>query len=168
MAAGKNSATAPAKKDLVITRVFDAPRERVWKAWTEPERCMRWWGPNGFTCPVCRIDLRLGGAYLNCMRSPEGQDYWSTGVYREIVPPERLVFTDSFADEQGNVVPATHYGMNADYPLEMLVTATFEELDGQTRLTLKHAGLPPGEELDNCRVGWSESFDKLAEALAKG
>jgi len=112
--------------------------------------------------------VRLGGAYCSCLRSREGQDYWSTGVYREIEPPERLVFTDSFADEQGNVVPATYYGMNADYPLEMLVTATFEELDGQARLTLKHAGLPPGEDLDNCRVGWSESFDKLVEALAKG
>jgi uncharacterized protein YndB with AHSA1/START domain len=167
MVEGKSTAKEPAGKDLVITRVFDAPREFVWNAWTEPETSMKWWGPKGFTCPVCRIDLRVGGAYFNCMRSPEGQDYWSTGVYREIVPPERLVCTDSFADEKGNVVPATHYGMSADFPLEMLVTVTLEEEAGKTRLTLEHVGLPPGEDLDNCRVGWSESFDKLAEVLER-
>lgn len=167
MATGKSPATTPGGEDLIITRVFDAPRKLVWTAWTEPESMMRWWGPKGFTCPVCRIDLRVGGAYLNCMRSPEGQNYWSTGVYREIIPPERLVCTDCFADEQGNVVPATHYGMSADFPLEMLVTVTFEEEQGKTKFTLKHEGLPPGEDLDNCREGWSQSFDKLAELLAK-
>ena len=154
-------------QDLVIVRSFDAPRALVWQAWTEPERCMRWWGPKGFTTPFCTIDLRVGGTYLNCMRSPEGQDYWSTGVYREIVPLERIVCTDSFADADGRVVPATHYGMSADFPLEMLVTVTFEEETGKTRFTLRHAGLPPGEDLDNCRTGWNESFDKLAELLAK-
>jgi uncharacterized protein YndB with AHSA1/START domain len=167
MATRKNPATGSAGPELVITRVFDAPRERVWKAWTEPELCMRWWGPKGFTCPVCRIDLRVGGTYFNCMRSPEGQDYWSTGVYREIVPPERVVCTDCFADEKGNIVPATHYGMSADFPLEMLVTVTFEEQDGKTRLTLKHAGLPPGKDMEDCREGWSQSFDKLAEVVAQ-
>lgn len=168
MTAGKSPVGESTEGVLVITRVFDAPRELVWKAWTEPESMMRWWGPKGFTCPVCRIDLRVGGAYLNCMRSPEGVDYWSTGVYREIVPPERLVCTDSFADEAGNVVPATHYGMSADFPLEMLVTVTFEEQEGKTKFTLKHAGLPPGEDFDNCCAGWGQSLDKLAEALAKG
>ena len=71
---------------VVITRVFDAPRELVWRAWTECERLMRWWGPKGFTTPFCKIDLRAGGVYRNSMRSPEGKDYWSTGTYREIVP----------------------------------------------------------------------------------
>jgi uncharacterized protein YndB with AHSA1/START domain len=73
-------------KELIITRIFDAPRELVWKAWTEPEQLMRWWGPKSFTSPVCKIDLRVGGVYLYCMRSPEGQDYWNTGVYKEIIP----------------------------------------------------------------------------------
>lgn len=168
MAAGKSSATESEARDLLIIRVFEAPRGRVWKAWTDPESMMGWWGPKGFTCPVCRIDLRVGGAYLNCMRSPEGQDYWSTGVFREIVPTERLVYTDSFADEKGDVVPATHYGMSADFPLEMLVTVTFEEQGGKTRLALRHAGLPPGKDLDDCRAGWNESFDKLADVLARG
>jgi uncharacterized protein YndB with AHSA1/START domain len=94
------------KSELIITRVFDAPRELVWKAWTEPERVKQWWGPRGFTSPFCKIDLRVGGSYLFSMRSPDGQDFWSTGVYREIIPQERIVATGSFADEKGNVVPA--------------------------------------------------------------
>ena len=153
------------QQELVITRVFDAPRELVWKAWTEPERFMQWWGPKGFTSPVCKIDLRVGGKYLSCMRSPEGKDYWSTGVYREIVEPERIVCTDSFADEEGNVAPATYYGMSPDFPLEMLVTVTFEEHEGKTKLTLQHVGIPAGENSDLAEAGWNESFDKLAESL---
>lgn len=153
--------------ELVITRIFDAPREWVWRAWTVPEYVMRWFGPKEFTTPFCEIDLRVGGKYLSCMRSPEGQDYWSTGVYREIVAPERLVVTDSFADKEGNVVSASHYGMNPDIPLEMTVTLTLEEQEGKTKMTLTHVGLPPGEDRDNARAGWNESFDKLAEYLGE-
>ena len=71
---------------ITITREFDAPREKVWRAWTDPDRLMKWWGPKGFTSPFCKIDLRVGGKYLYDMRSSEGRDYWSTGTYREIVP----------------------------------------------------------------------------------
>src|ERR671919_1560212 len=127
------------KQEIVIIRIFDAPRELVWKAWTDPEHFKRWWGPKDFTCPFCEMDFRVGGKYLNCMRSPEGQDYWSTGIYREIIPMERIVFTDCFADEKGNVVPATHYGFSADFHLEMLVTVIFEDQNGKTKLTLKHS-----------------------------
>jgi uncharacterized protein YndB with AHSA1/START domain len=162
-----NPPDAPAERELVITRVFDAPRELVWKVWTDPERVKRWWGPKNFTAPVCTIDLRVGGAYLYCMRSPEGQDYWGTGVYREIVPLERIVCTDSFADEKGNQVPASHYGMGGDWPSELRVTVTFEEHEGKTTITLRHAGIPAGEMSDLTKAGWNESFDKLAEALAK-
>ena len=151
--------------DLVITRVFDAPIEQVWKAWTEPERIMRWWGPQDFTAPSCTIDFRVGGKYLFCMRSPEGQDYWSTGVIKEIVPLERLVYTDSFADANGNVVPASHYGMSDDFPNELVVTVLFEELPGKTKMTLKHAGFPPGEMKEMAGQGWSTSFDKMANSL---
>jgi uncharacterized protein YndB with AHSA1/START domain len=159
------SATKPVGKELVITRVFDAPREKVWKAWTEPERCKRWWGPKGFTSPVIEIDLRVGGTYLSCMRSPEGQDFWSTGVYQEIVEPARLVYTDSFADEKGIVVPAAHYGMGGDWPLKLLVTVTFEEEGGKTIMTLQHVGIPVGKMSELCEAGWKQSFDKLAEVL---
>jgi uncharacterized protein YndB with AHSA1/START domain len=150
---------------VVITRTFDAPRELVWKAWTEPERFMRWWGPKDFTSPLCKIDLRVGGRFLWCMRWPDGRDNYNTGEYREIVPFERLVYTDSFSDADGNVVPATHYGMSADIALEMQVTVTFEERDGKTTMTLTHAGLPAGEMTDMTSQSWNESFDKLAESL---
>ena len=99
------------------------------------------------------------------MRSPDGKDYWSTGVYREIVPLQRIVATDSFADEKGNVVPATHYGMSPDLPLEFVITVTFEEYQGKTRLTLTHKGFPSGRDSEMASQGWNESFDKLAETL---
>jgi len=152
-------------RELIITRLFDAPRKLVWKAWTEPERSMRWWGPKGFTSPVFKIDLRVGGESFSCMRSPDGKDICGKGFYREIVPFERLVVTDSFADEKGNIVPASHYGMSEDFPLEMLITVTFEEHDGKTKLTLKHAGMPTGPDSEGAQQGWNESFDKLAEYL---
>jgi uncharacterized protein YndB with AHSA1/START domain len=158
------TATAPQTETVEITRTFRAPRELVWKAWTDREQFKRWWGPKEFTCPVCRIDLRVNGTYLNCMRSPDGTEYWSTGIYREIIPEERIVCTDSFADNEGNVVPATYYGMSEDFPLEMLITATFTEDDAKTTLTLKHEGLP-AESVEDTRAGWSESFDKLAAFL---
>jgi uncharacterized protein YndB with AHSA1/START domain len=106
-------------QDLVITRIFDAPRELVWKAWTEPEQVMRWWGAKIITSPACKIDSRVGGKYHFCMRMPDGQDVWSTGVYKEIVPLERIVKTDSFADAEGNVVPGSYYGLEEDFPLEL-------------------------------------------------
>ena len=159
--------SAPAKtEELVIERVFDAPRELVWKAWTEPEAMMQWWGPKGYTTPHSEMDLRVGGKWLSCMRSPDGQDIWGVGVYREVVPLERIVTTDSFSDEHGNVVPASHYGMEGDFPLEMLITVTFEDLGGKTKMTLRHAGLPAGEHQAGANQGWSESLDKLAEYLA--
>ena len=153
--------------EIVITRLFDAPRELAWKAWTDPNLVMQWWGPKNFTSPSCRIDLRVGGTYLFDMRSPDGHDYWSTGVYREIVEPERIVCTDSFADEKGNVVPATYYGMSSDIPAEMLVTVTFAVQSGRTRLTLRHAGLPEGGISDMTKAGWNESLDKFAGVLAQ-
>ncbi len=160
-----NDATNAVAQELVITRIFDAPRELVWQVWTEPERLMRWWGPKDYTSPVCKIDLRVGGKYLYCMRSPEGKEFWSTGMYQEIVPPERLVMTDSFADKDGNVVPASHYGMGEDFPLELQVTVTFEEQDGKTKMTLRHVGFPAGQMREMADGGWNESFDKLAESL---
>jgi uncharacterized protein YndB with AHSA1/START domain len=159
-----SSAKLPVREELVITRVLDAPREAVWKAWTDPTRFMLWWGPKGFISPACKIDLRVGGKYLACMRSPEGQEYWSTGVYREIVPRVKLVYTDNFSDANGNVVPASHYAMQGDWPSELLVTVTFEEDGRKTIMTLRHVGIPP-ETIIDCEAGWSGSFDKLAGIL---
>lgn len=172
MTAKSNEQTAKAiKRDLVITRIFDAPRELVWKAWTEAEMVMRWHGPKIFTCPSAKIDFRVGGKFLFCMRSDSGPEIWrkglwSTGIYKEIVPLEKIVCTDSFADEKGNVVPATYYDMGSNIPMEMLLTVTFEEVDGnRTKMTLIHSGLPDEENLEGADQGWNESLDKLAEIL---
>lgn len=151
---------------LTISRMINAPREAVWKAWTEPERIKKWWGPKPFTAPAARVDLRVGGKYVFDMRSPDGKDYWSTGIYREIKPMERIVATDSFADEKGNVVPATKYGFKADFPAELLLTTTFEEVDGKTKLTLRHEGFP-ADQVEGAREGWTTSLEKLEESLTE-
>jgi uncharacterized protein YndB with AHSA1/START domain len=159
------------RNELTIIRIFDAPRELVWKAWTDQDMLAKWWGPKHFTSPVNKADLRVGGKYLNCMQSPDGKKFWSTGIYREIVPFEKLVMTDSFADENGNVIPASQYGFGSDFPLEMLITVTLEEhppaLGGKTKLILTHSGIDTLNETDlgNMKQGWSESFDKLSESL---
>lgn len=156
--------TVKTERELEITRVLEAPRELVWRAWTEAELFRRWFGPKGFTIPHCTIDLRVGGKYLFCMRSPEWQDFWGTGTYREIRPLERLVNTDSFADAQGKVVPATDYGMEG-LPLEMLVTVTLEGQGNKTKMTVRHDGLPAGAHREGAGEGWRQSFEKLAALL---
>jgi len=153
------------KNELVITRIFNAPRSLVWKAWSKPEELMNWWGPKNFTSPVWELDFRVGGKYLFCMRSPDGQNYWATGIYKDIIEYEKIVYTDSFADEKGNVVPGSHYGMGEDFPKEMTVTVTFEDAGGKTKMTLVHAGMPEGEHSKMANIGWNESFDKLTSIL---
>lgn len=157
--------TSTVTRALEITRFFDAPRELVWQAWTDPQHLMRWWGPEHFTSPRCTLDLRVGGKFLFCMQAPDGQKFWSTGVYQEVIAPERIVYTDSFADEQGNAVPASYYGMGEDIPFTMQVTVTFEDIAGETKMTLRHEGIPAGEMSEMTAQGWNGSFDKLAESL---
>lgn len=155
--------------DLVITRRFNAARERVWKAWTDPVQVMRWWGPNAFVSPFCDIDFRIGGKYLFCMQSDEGPEIWkkgiwSTGEYLEIEPMTKIVCTDSFADEKGNVVSGSYYGMD-EFPLALEIAVTFSDAgEGETEMTLRHRGLPVSM-IDECRTGWQESFDKLEASL---
>jgi uncharacterized protein YndB with AHSA1/START domain len=157
----KNVKQEPAvQNELVIHRVFDKSARELWKAWTEPEIFKKWWGPNGFTCPESSMEARKGGHYLNCMRSPDGKEFWSTGEIKEFVPERKLVISDSFADEKGNVIPASEYGMQGDWPSELLITIELEEADGATKMKLTHEGIPP-EMHDECMQGWNESFDKL-------
>ncbi len=155
------------KKDneFTITRYFDASREQVWKAWTEPEQMMKWWGPKTFTSPSCKIDLRAGGKYLFCMRASDGKDYWSSGTYREIVSERKLLFTDNFADEKGNTVPASYYGFKEEFQQDLNVTVTLENQKNGTKMILKHAGMPAGEMSNLAILGWNESFDKLEKSL---
>ncbi len=163
----KSDDAGSAGQGAFVARVFGAPRELVFAAWTEPERLKRWWGPEGFTTPYCEIDLREGGLFLYCMRSPEGRDSWGRGVFREVVVPERLVLAMSFADAEGNAVPPTHYGLGPDWPLESLLSVTFEERAGATRVAVRHEGAPSGPDGDGTRRGWAEILDALAAYLAK-
>lgn len=152
-------------RDLVLSRVFNAPPEIVWQAWTQPERLTRWFAPEHFTASAAKVDLRPDGQFLYCMRSPEGAEFWGKGVYREIVPPERLVYVDSFSDENGSPVKPEQYGLSPDYPAETLVTVTLEEQGGRTLLRLRHSGLPAGEGSDMTEAGWRSQLDQLADAL---
>ena len=143
--------------DLVITRIFDAPRELVWKAWTDPRLVMQWWGPKGFTSPSCEIDLRVGGRYLFCMRAPDGQEFWSGGEYTEIIAPEKIVAVLFYADKNGKVEPAN------SNDVEVRDVVTFEEIgSGQTKLTFKRSHWDEGED-----TGSNQIFDKLAVFVAE-
>lgn len=148
---------------MVITRTFDAPRELVWKAWTDPKYVMQWWGPKGFTAPVCKIDFRVGGKFLCCMRTPEGQEFWNAGEYHEIVPNEKIVSSMYFADSEGNKVEPEHYGIEHEAIENAYDVITFEDLgNGQTRLTF--VGNETMEEATKSGQveGWYQILDKFA------
>lgn len=151
------------QQTITIQRVMNVPVDLVWQAWTNPDFFKKWWGPVKYSCPACSIDLKTGGKYLYCMRSAEGNDTWGTGIYKEIIPEKKLVYTDSFADNKGNVVPASYYNM-PEMPLEVLVTVDFEEVAGKTTMCLQHNGLPE-EIADDCIKGWQSSFDKLENVM---
>ena len=120
--------------------------------------------PRGFTCPSSKMEAKVGGKYLNCMRGPDGKEYWSTGVVKELIPERKLVVTDSFSDDKGNIKPASEYGMPGNWPKELLITVYLEEADGATKMKLKHQGIP-NEMREDCIKGWNESFDKLEENI---
>ena len=173
MAAKSKEATASSDLEFVITRVFDAPRALVWKAWTEPERMMRWWGPKGSTMLDCKMDLRPGGIFHYRMRYINGQDMWGKFVYREIVAPERLVFINSFSDAEGGL---TRHPLSPTWPLEMVSTLTLSEHQGTTTLTMQWIPLSPTESErktfeaghQSMQQGWTGTLDQLAEYLGGG
>ncbi len=141
-------------REFVITRIFDASRERVFNAWIDPEILKQWSAPRGFTITHGSGELRPGGAWRCCMHSPEGADLWLGGIYREIVLPERLVFTHAWDDKDRK--PGK----------ETLVTVSFADLRGKTSLTFHQQGFESRESRDGHQAGWNECFDRLAEILA--
>lgn len=138
-------------RELIITRMFNAPRDLVWKAWTEPERLEHWWGPEGFTLPFLEMDMRPGGAWRACMRGPDGMNYWQHGVCRALVPPERLEYTLIWDNDP------TH---------EMLVTVVFVDRGKQTEMTFRQSQFKSVAERDGHQGGWSSAFNRLAAYLA--
>jgi len=159
-------------EEFAITRVFDAPRERVWKAWTEAECLKQWWGPKGFTVHTSKVDLRPGGVFHYGMKAPDGSDMWGRFVYREIKAPERLVLIVSFSDPKGGV--SRHPG-HMSWPLQMMSTVTFEAQGGKTKVTVRwipheatEAERKTFEEgRDGMKQGWTGTFDQFAAYLAK-
>jgi uncharacterized protein YndB with AHSA1/START domain len=152
-------------KSLKITRLFNAPVRQVWKYWTDPNDYLCWTGSKDFSGCDTQIDFRVGGKFLSCMQGPDGKKIWGTGTYKEIIEPNRFVYSDSFADEHGNIVPASYYGMTEEFPLEMEVEVTLEDEGKNTRLNLEYCGLPSGVAIEQARQGWNESFDKLEHCL---
>jgi uncharacterized protein YndB with AHSA1/START domain len=146
--------TAERPLTLTLTRLYDAPRELVFRAWTEPEHLRRWCAPTGFTIPDSDGDLRPGGAWRATMRAPDGEEHRLTGTYREIVPPERLVFTHAWLDADGRA------------GIETLVTVTLEDQGGRTFLTLVQTGFESTASRDGHAGGWTETLDRLAGHLA--
>jgi uncharacterized protein YndB with AHSA1/START domain len=158
------------KEDLVVKRIIDAPLEMVWKAWTEPEHVMRWWGPKNYTSPNCIIDLREGGKYIFCMRAPieqGGQDSYTTGVYNKIVPMERLEFTQSLSDKDGNIIDPSQAGMPPDFPKELRTIIVFKAKGEMTELTITEYDWTVGQMYVYSLAGLHQSLDKLAESLTK-
>jgi uncharacterized protein YndB with AHSA1/START domain len=141
-------------RELVISRVFDAPRRLVFRTWTDPEMAVHWWGPQGFTSISCEMDVRPGGEWRRTVRSPSGDLHRARGVYREIAAPERLVFTYAWEDADGWPGPVT------------VVSVVFVELDGRTELTLRQAIFETAAARDAHRGGWTGCLERLAEYLA--
>ncbi len=173
----KTETVAPEKsttRDFVISRLLEAPRALVFQAWTDPNRLAQWWGPRNFTNPVCRLDVRPGGAHRVVMRSPEGVDYPLKGVYREVVQPERLVMTLDCSEHpaEWHDLVKPHRAPGEDNPAgEMIETVTFDDVGGKTRLTVRircrSAAIRDALLNMGMTEGWSETLERLAEHLAK-
>lgn len=149
-------------REFVMERTFDAPRKLVFEAYSDCKHLAHWWGPKGWTLPVCKIDFRPGGVWLYCMRGSEGAESWGKAIYREIVEPERIVHLDTFVDETGNLIEGTP---------EMLITVMFEEQGGKTKLT-SHTQFPSAADLEavlnmGMEAGFTQTLDRLEEHLSK-
>ena len=158
-------------KPFVISREFRAPRELVWQAWTERERLMQWFGPKGATTGVATMDFRPGGRFLFCMTTPEGKEMWGKFEYREIVPPAKLVWVNSFSDQDGGI---THHPLSKEaWPLQLLTVVTFAETAGKTTVTVTWLPLDASEEekrtfdaqRDSMKMGWGGTMERLESYL---
>jgi uncharacterized protein YndB with AHSA1/START domain len=143
-------AAAPAEQTLVIKRTFDAPRDLLWKVWSDPVQAKNWWGPEGFTAPVVELDVRPGGKWRAMMRSPDGKELWQHGVYREIVPPEKISFTFIWDEHPEH---------------EMLITITFAARGNKTDMVFRQGVFTSVEDRDGHEGGWNQSFDRFVAYL---
>lgn len=157
--------------DLIITHVFDAAIEQVWKAWTDPGFMTQWWGPDGFTSPSARVDFRVDGKSILCMRAPEehgGQDSYSTWFYTSIEPLKRIEFVHNLSDSQGNKLDPASVGMPADFPHDQRQTVDFKDLGGgKTEVIVTEYEWPEGQMMEYSEIGMKQCLNKMAAVLAQ-
>lgn len=155
--------------DLTMTRDFDAPASAVFAAWTESHHLERWWGPNGFTCPLAEMDVRVGGVSFVCMRAPAewgGVELFNTWTYGVVEVGRRLEFVLRFADRHRNTISPQSLGVPAGVPSEVPHILTFDDLgSGKSRMTIREIGYTSAEALESSRSGLVQTLDKLAGAL---
>lgn len=159
-------------RDLILTRVFEAPLEQVWKAWSDPQYVMRWWGPTGFSCPLAQMDFRPGGTSLVCMRAPKeygGRDMYNTWTYQSIVPMQQIEFIQHFTDSGGNQLEPAAIGLPPGIPKEVRHLISFKDLGGgQMELTVTEYGYTTDQVVELSRAGLEQCLDTMAAIFAKG
>ncbi|MEO5999368.1 MAG: SRPBCC domain-containing protein [Chitinophagaceae bacterium] len=157
------------KNQIVVTRIFNAPVELVWKIWTDPELVMRWWGPDKFTCPTADIDLREGGISLVCMRAPTnmgGRDMYSIWNYKKIIPMQHIEFVQNLSDKTGNKMDPVKLGMPSDFPIDIRTVVTFKDLgNNKTEMTVtEYADM--GQMANFAKMGLEQCADKMVAIFA--
>jgi uncharacterized protein YndB with AHSA1/START domain len=153
---------------FAVTRDVDADPQRAWQAWSDPALVQRWWGPTGYSAPVARMDVRVGGSSLVGMQGPDGATIYTTWTYTQVEPTRVLAFDSSFADEHGHPVPPAHYGIPPVVPERVPHVVTFEPLPGgRTRVTVTESGYQPGPAMEGSRAGQEQVLDKFAEVVAR-
>ncbi|WII72614.1 SRPBCC domain-containing protein [Bdellovibrio sp. 22V] len=151
-------------KTVVVEHTFNAPVAKVWTLWNDPESMKKWWGPKGFSAPVIKNDLQVGGTFLLSMKAPDGKVSWNVGKYTEVLPNEKIAAVMSFSDENGNVVPASTYGVPGEWPIEVTVTVEFKDLGDKTHIKITETGIPMIMYVF-AKMGWEQQFVKFAELL---
>jgi uncharacterized protein YndB with AHSA1/START domain len=154
-------------REISIIRFFDAPRELVFRAWTDPEHLVSWFAPNGCTIHFKNLDIREGGVFHSCVRTPTGYECWCRGVYHEITPSQRIVLTMAMANSNGDFVEPAYIGMDPDWPRETILTVTFDDEGERTKLTLHQTVREALAKRTGAYPGWIEMLDKLDEELRK-
>lgn len=161
--------TEATKHDLVVTRMFDAPVAQLWKAWTDSDTLKQWWGPQGFTCPVAEMDLRVGSTSLVAMSSPDFGTHYSLWDYQVIEPLSRIDYIHNLADENGNKIDPQSVGMPPDFPTDQRHMLEFKSVgDGKTEFTVTEYGWTVGQMMEMSKMGMNQSLDKLETVLKSG
>jgi uncharacterized protein YndB with AHSA1/START domain len=151
---------------IIIKRTFPGTLTEIWAKFTEPDHLKKWWAPEGFKCPIATIDLREGGLFHFCFEDSDGNRSWTRGIYQQIIPTYRFSYLDSFADEEGNAVPPSHYGLPGDEIEESFIEFKFQEDGVNTHMTVEMEGVDDPDYSQMVRDGWNQMFDRLDRIIA--